>query len=117
MYLNKFDFLHLAVGVKSAAQIYFNRGQDSLEIQQAAMLVGMAKNPALFDPIRRPDTVLHRRNVVLYQMTRFGDLTKEKYDSLLQLYPQLFQKVPKQLIASYLGVTRETLSRFNSPSK
>ncbi len=85
MYLNKFDFLHLAVGVKSAAQIYFNRGQDSLEIQQAAMLVGMAKNPALFDPIRRPDTVLHRRNVVLYQMTRFGDLTKEKYDSLKKL--------------------------------
>ena len=85
MYLNKFDFLHLAVGIKSAAQIYFNRGQDSLEIQQAAMLVGMAKNPALFDPIRRPDTVLHRRNVVLYQMVQYGDLTKQKFDSLKKL--------------------------------
>jgi penicillin-binding protein 1A len=85
MYLNKFDFLHLAVGVKSAAQIYFNRGQDSLEIQQAAMLIGMAKNPALFDPIRRPDTVMHRRNVVLYQMVQYGDLSKEKFDSLKKL--------------------------------
>lgn len=82
MYLNKFDFLHLAVGVKSAAQIYFNRTQDSLEIQQAAMLIGMAKNPSLFDPIRRPDTTLHRRNVVMNQMVKYGYLTKQKYDSL-----------------------------------
>ncbi len=85
MYLNKFDFLHLAVGVKSAAQIYFNRGQDSLEIQQAAMLVGMAKNPSLFDPLKRPEKVLDRRNVVLFQMTKFGELSKQKYDSLKQL--------------------------------
>ncbi len=82
MYLNKFDFLHLAVGVKSAAQIYFNRTQDSLEIQQAAMLIGMAKNPALFDPIKRPDTTMHRRNVVMNQMVKYGYLSKEKYDSL-----------------------------------
>lgn len=82
MYLNKFDFLHLAVGVKSAAQIYFDRSQDSLEVQQAAMLIGMAKNPALFDPIKRPDTTLHRRNVVMSQMVKYGFLTKEKYDSL-----------------------------------
>lgn len=85
MYLNKFDFLHLAVGVKSAAQIYFNRSQDSLEVQQAAMLIGMAKNPALFDPIRRPDTTLHRRNVVMHQMVKYGYLTQEKYDSLKAL--------------------------------
>jgi len=82
MYLNKFDFLHLAVGVKSAAQIYFNRTQDSLEIQQAAMLIGMAKNPALFDPIKRPDTTMHRRNVVMNQMVKYGYISKEKYDSL-----------------------------------
>lgn len=85
MYLNKFDFLHLAVGVKSAAQIYFNRSQDSLEIQQAAMLIGMAKNPALFDPLRRPDTTIHRRNVVMNQMVKYGYLSKEKYDSLKTL--------------------------------
>lgn len=85
MYLNKFDFMHLAVGVKSASQIYFNRNQDSLEIQQAAMLIGMAKNPALFDPIKRPDTVLHRRNVVLFQMTQYGELSREKFDSLKKL--------------------------------
>lgn len=82
LYLNKFDFLNLAVGIKSAAQIYFNREQDSLRIEQAAMLVGMAKNPSLFNPIRFADTTLHRRNVVLNQMVKYGYLSKEKYDSL-----------------------------------
>ncbi|MBI3519208.1 MAG: transglycosylase domain-containing protein [Bacteroidetes bacterium] len=85
MYLNKFDFLHLAVGVKSAAQIYFNRNQDSLEIQQAAMLIGMAKNPSLFDPIKRNEATLQRRNVVMNQMVKYGYLSKEKYDSLKKL--------------------------------
>lgn len=82
LYLNKFDFLNQAVGVKSAAQIYFNRTQDSLEIQQAAMLIGMAKNPSLFNPVKKADTTLHRRNVVMMQMVVNGYLTKEKYDSL-----------------------------------
>lgn len=82
LYLNKFDFLNLAVGIKSAAQIYFNRNQDSLKIEQAAMLVGMAKNPSLFNPIRHADTALQRRNVVLNQMVKYGYLAREKYDSL-----------------------------------
>jgi penicillin-binding protein 1A len=85
LYLNKFDFLNQAVGIKSAAQIYFNRSQDSLEIQQAAMLIGMAKNPSLFNPVRKEEATLQRRNVVLMQMVVNGTLTREKYDSLKQL--------------------------------
>jgi penicillin-binding protein 1A len=85
MYLNKFDFLHLAVGVKSASQIYFNRSQDSLEIQQAAMLIGMAKNPSLFDPIKREEATMKRRNVVMNQMVKYGYLSQQKYDSLKKL--------------------------------
>ncbi len=82
MYLNKFDFLNQAVGIKSAAQIYFNRNQDSLEVQQAAMLIGMAKNPSVFNPIKKADTTLHRRNVVMFQMVKYGVLSRQKYDSL-----------------------------------
>jgi len=82
LYLNKFDFLNLAVGIKSASQIYFNRSQDSLKIEQAAMLIGMAKNPSLFNPIRHPDKTLQRRNVVLNQMVKYNFLEKQKYDSL-----------------------------------
>jgi penicillin-binding protein 1A len=85
MYLNKFDFLNNADGIKAAAEIYFGKTQDSLQIQEAAMLVGMLKNPALFNPLRFPDTVKHRRMVVLSQMERNDIIDREAYDSLRQL--------------------------------
>jgi CRP-like cAMP-binding protein len=61
----------------------------------------------------------NKRNVALQQriLSLLSNNAKEKYDQLLQMYPQLFQKIPKRLIAAYLGVTRETLSRLNSSSK
>lgn len=82
MYLNKYDFLNLAVGIKSAAAIYFNTTPDSLKLEQAAMLIGMAKNSSLYNPLRRPELTLNRRNVVLSQMKKYGYITKERYDSL-----------------------------------
>ena len=77
MYLNKYDFLNLAVGIKTAAAVYFNTTPDSLQLEQAAMLVGMAKNSSLYNPIRRPELVLKRRNVVLSQMLKYGYITKD----------------------------------------
>ncbi|HNO71551.1 MAG TPA: transglycosylase domain-containing protein, partial [Bacteroidia bacterium] len=104
MYLNKFDFINLAVGVKSAAKIYFDTTPDSLKIEQAAMLVGMCKNPSLFNPIRRADTTLQRRNVVLSQMVKYGYLTEQKFDSLKLLPLGInFQKEDHNLgLAPYL---------------
>jgi penicillin-binding protein 1A len=89
MYLNKYDFLNLAVGIKSAARIYFNTVPDSLRTEQSAMLVGMAKNSALFNPVRRPELTRERRNVVLAQMFRYGYLTKAEKDSLSALPMEL----------------------------
>lgn len=77
MYLNKYDFLNLAVGIKSASAIYFNTSPDSLRLEQAAMLVGMAKNSSLYNPVRRPELVKQRRNVVLSQMTKYGYISKD----------------------------------------
>ena len=85
MYLNKFDFVNHAVGIKSAAKIYFNTTPDSLKLDEAAILVGMLKNPALFNPKRRPDTVQFRRNVVLGQMYKYQFISKELFDSVRQL--------------------------------
>lgn len=85
MYLNRFDFINGAVGVKMASSVYFNTSPDSLRIEQAALLVGMAKNPALFNPVRRPDTTMHRRNVVLGQMLANDLITKAQFDSLKTL--------------------------------
>lgn len=85
MYLNKFDFLNNGDGIKAASEVYFSESQDSLSIEQAATLIGMLKNPALFNPLSRPDTVLHRRNVVLKQMERNGVLDEAVFDSLKTL--------------------------------
>lgn len=85
MYFNRFDFVNNAVGIKSAAEVYFGKSPDSLKIEEAATLVGMLKNPSLFNPISREDTTLHRRNVVLFQMKRNEAITQEQFDSLKQL--------------------------------
>jgi len=85
MYLNKYDYLNKAVGIKSAAQVYFSVPPDSLQIHQSAMLVGMAKNSSLYNPVRRPELVLERRNVVLNQMEKNGYITKAQRDSMKQL--------------------------------
>ena len=85
LYLNKFDFLHNSNGVKMAAEVYFNKNQKDLTIEESAMLVGMLKNPSLFNPVRAPETTLNRRNVVLGQMKRYEKITQEEYDSLSAL--------------------------------
>ncbi|MFT5165046.1 MAG: penicillin-binding protein 1A [Saprospiraceae bacterium] len=85
MYLNKFSFLNGAYGIKAASEVYFDASQDSLSIEQAATLVGMLKNPALFNPLRRPEMVSHRRMVVFSQMEKNGFINNIEYDSLRKL--------------------------------
>lgn len=85
MYLNQFDFLYNAVGIKSAAQVYFATTPKDLRIEQAAMLVGMCKNPALYNPIRHPDRTTGRRNTVLSQMCKYEYITPAERDSLMNL--------------------------------
>lgn len=85
MYLNKYDFLYNAIGINSAAKVYFNTTPDSLSIQESAVLVGMLKNSSAFNPVRFPDRMLQRRNVVFSQMTKYGYLSEAEADSLKQL--------------------------------
>ncbi len=85
MYLNQFDFLYNAVGVKSAAQVYFSTTPADLKIEEAAMLVGMCKNPSLYNPLRRPERALNRRNTVLSQMCKYEYISTSERDSLQAL--------------------------------
>ncbi|MGM9825664.1 MAG: transglycosylase domain-containing protein [Paludibacteraceae bacterium] len=85
MYLNQFDFLYNAVGIKSAAQVYFSTTPAALKVEESAMLVGMCKNPSLYNPVRRPQNALARRNTVLSQMEKYGYLTAAECDSLQAL--------------------------------
>ena len=84
MYLNKYDFGYNAVGIKSAANVYFGKLPSELNIQEAAMLVGMCKNSSLYNPRRRPEKTRDRRNVVLSQMQKAGYLTERECEQLQQ---------------------------------
>ena len=108
MYLNKFDFLNLAVGIKSAAQIYFGTTPDKLTLEQAAMLIGMAKNPSLYNPMRRPELVRQRRNVVLDQVRKYGAISKAEYATLknkdleINYHKEDFKSSPGTYFTEYL---------------
>lgn len=84
MYLNYFDFLHNAVGIKTAAKTYFNKDPKNLNVNESAMLIGLCKNPSLYNPVRYPERCLERRNVVLSQMLKVGYLTQADYDRYSQ---------------------------------
>lgn len=111
MYLNQFDFLYNAVGIKSAAHVYFGKTPEELTVEEAATLVGMVKNPAYYNPVRRPERTMQRRNVVLDQMMRNGKLTAQQADSLKALPLKLdFHRVDhKNGLAPYF---REELRRM-----
>ena len=85
MYLNKFDFLNNAVGIKTAAGTYFSKEPKDLNIEEAATLIGMCKNPSLYNPRRFNERTRGRRNVVLDQMRKAGYLTEAERDSLQAL--------------------------------
>lgn len=85
MYFNKADFVNTAVGIRSAAKVYFGKEPKDLTIDESAMLVGMLTNPSLFNPVRRVEKVTTRRNVVLKQMVRNGVLSEEKRQQLSKL--------------------------------
>ena len=82
MYFNKADFVNTAVGIRSAAKVYFGKEPLNLSISEGAMLVGMLKNPSLFNPIRRLERVRQRRNVVMKQMVKNNFLSEATKISL-----------------------------------
>lgn len=116
MYLNQFDFLNNAVGIKTAAKVYFNKDVKELTIEEAATLVGMVKNPALYNPVRFNERTRERRNVVLEQMYKADMLSYSEVDSLKRLPLTLkFNRVDhKSGPAPYF---REELRRYLTAKK
>lgn len=104
MYLNQFDFLYNAVGIQSASQVYFSTTPTKLKIEEAAMLVGMCKNPSLYNPMRYPERAIGRRNTVLSQMEKYGFIDETTRDSIAAIPLQLkYSSVDhKQGLAPYL---------------
>lgn len=105
MYLNQFDFLNNAVGIQTASKVYFNTTPSNLKIEQAATLIGMLQNPALYNPAsnKRKEQCRQRRNVVINRMEKVGYISEEQRDSLKELPITLdFKRVDHKLgIAPY----------------
>lgn len=116
MYLNRFDFLNNAVGIKTAANVYFGKEPRDLKVEEAAMLIGMLKNPSYFNPLRHEERTRNRRNVVFDQMVKAGFLSYAEADSLKQLPLGLdYHKVDhKEGGAPYL---REEIRRLMTAKK
>jgi penicillin-binding protein 1A len=94
MYFNEYDFLNQAVGIESAANIYFDKPPSKLTTVESAMLVGMFKNSSLYNPLRNPVGVKNRRNVVLAQMEKYDFISESVKDSL-QALPLDFNYTPQ----------------------
>ena len=119
MYLNYFDFLHNAVGIKTAAKTYFNKEPQNLSVSEAALLIGMCKNPSYFNPVRHPDRCRERRNVVLDQMVKVGYLSKADAE-LYKLEPVglNFHRVDhKEGMATYLRERLRTMLMAKEPNR
>lgn len=116
MYLNRFDFLNNAVGIKTAANVYFGKEPRDLNIEEAATLVGMLKNPSYYNPLRHEERTRQRRNVVFTQMEKAGYLTAAELDSLKELPLKLdYHRVDhKEGVAPYL---REEIRRLMTAKK
>ena len=111
MYLNQFDFLHNAVGIKTAANTYFSKDPKDLNIEEAALLVGLCKNPSYFNPVRHPERSEERRNVVLRQMLKAGYISDVEYSetAMKPVLLKFHRTDHKDGMATYL---REFLRRY-----
>src|SRR5664279_414880 len=85
MYFKKLDFRYKEIGIRSASKVYFNTTPDSLNLQQAAVLVGMLKGSTMYNPVRKYDRMLKRRNVVISQMVHYGYISQSVADSVMKL--------------------------------
>lgn len=119
MYLNQFDFLYNAVGIKSAAHVYFGKAPKDLTIEEAATLVGMVKNPSYYNPLRHNERTRQRRNVVLQQMHKAGKLSQEDVDRLSEMPLTLnFHRVDaKDGIAPYFREELRQMLRASKPER
>ncbi len=116
MYLNYFDFLHNAVGIKTAANTYFNKEPKDLSVEEAAVLIGLCKNPSYFNPVRHAERCKERRNVVLSQMKKAGYINQSQCDNLSEkdIVLNFHRTDHKEGSATYL---REYLRRYMTAKK
>lgn len=111
LYFNEVDFVNGAVGIRSAAKVYFNKEPRELNVEESALLVGMLTNPSLFNPVRRPEKALKRRNIVLGQLVRNNHL-EESAKKILERKPIVLDFHPESHLDGTATYFREYLRDF-----
>jgi penicillin-binding protein 1A len=111
LYFNQVDFVNGAVGIRSAAKVYFNKEPRDLKVEESALLVGMLTNPSLFNPVRRPEKALKRRNVVLGQLVRNKHL-EESAKKIIERKPIVLDFHPESHLDGTATYFREYLRDF-----
>lgn len=117
MYLNRFDFLYNAVGIKSAAQVYFGKEPSQLTLAESAMLVGMVKNPSYYNPLRHPERTRERRDMVFNQMVKNGYITASEAASLKKMPLGVSYHKPEDHTDGFARYFREELRRYLAAKK
>jgi len=119
MYLNKYDFLYQAIGIRSATRVYFNTTPDSLKLEEAAVLIGMLKNSSAFNPRKYPERMMQRRNIVLSQMAKYGYIHPDVADSVKLLPIDLYFTVEDHNtgLATYLREYLRNIMRRPEPDR
>jgi penicillin-binding protein 1A len=111
LYFNQVDFVNGAVGIRSAAKVYFNKEPRDLKVEESALLVGMLTNPSLFNPVRRPEKAIKRRNVVLGQLVRNHHL-EEAAKNILEKKPIVLDFHPESHLDGTATYFREYLRDY-----
>ncbi len=111
LYFNQVDFVNGAVGIRSAAKVYFNKEPRDLNVEESALLVGMLTNPSLFNPVRRPEKAIKRRNVVLGQLVRNKHL-EESAKKILEKKPIVLDFHPESHLDGTATYFREYLRDY-----
>ena len=111
LYFNQVDFVNGAVGIRSAAKVYFNKEPRNLTIEESALLVGMLTNPSRFNPNRFPERALKRRNIVLGQLVRNNHL-EETAKEILEKKPIKLDFHPESHLDGTATYFREYLRDF-----
>jgi len=82
MYLNTVPYGSQSFGIKAASKTFFNTTPDSLKLEEAALMVGVVNAPTFYSPVRNPERAFEKRNIVLYQMKKYGYITQQVFDSV-----------------------------------
>jgi penicillin-binding protein 1A len=117
MYFNTVPFGSNAFGIRAASQTFFKKDPYDLNIQEAAVLVGLINGPTMYSPVRNPENALKRRNHVISQMCKYGFISQAESDSIKNIPVDMSKYSQQDHNSGLAPYFRETLKRIMNAQK